>query len=182
MDAHYLMAHATEDETDGSYGGLSGNQTGFELHCRTWRDWPWTHVYRAVDPEVAEKIAFFMEKAVTNGFIGYDSNSNARDTLFKKLLTNGFKVDEVNDAVECDCSSLVYSALYPNTLRDFVLPDGDTSGAKTCPKCRHYPVYMMETCAGMFTEYTTDEYLTSTDNLQRGDILLNPSLHIAVWI
>ena len=182
MDTHYLIAHATADENNGDYGGLAGSQIGFELHARTWYSRPWTHVYRAVDPEVAENIAMFMEKAISNGFIGYDCNTTARDTLYHKMVANGFKVDELNESAECDCSSLVYCAVYPQTQVDFIVPVEDASHTKITPKCRHYLDYLMNACAGMFTEHTEEKYLTSAAELKRGDILLNPELHIAVWI
>lgn len=186
-----LVAHATGDENGGDpYMGLAGSQNGVELVAQQWYEHNWDCVYRAAKPEHREQIAMFMEKAVSNGFIGYDSNKNARDTLFEALGKNGYKVDEINTSVECDCSALVYCAVYPVTgVECYISPERKESAKiKTCPKVNDYADYLENQCAGMFEKLdgsiydSVDQYGNHGVELLRGDILVELGNHIAVWV
>lgn len=180
----YLVAHATHDEDDNIWGGYKGCQTGCELQSRRWYQRGWSTVYRAVNKADREKIALFMEKAVANGFIGYNTNRVARDTLYEALLANGYKVDEVNTSVSCDCSALAYCAVYNVTGVDCYIDPAVKSekNIKTCPKVNNYEDYLENQCAGMFERLDGTEYTDSSANLVRGDILVAWNKHIAVWI
>ena len=83
-----LIAHATHNEFDTLILGKAGDQIGCELQARAWFSYPWDYIYRAKNIEDREKIANLVEKAVLNGFIGYDTNRNNRDTLFKNIYKN----------------------------------------------------------------------------------------------
>ena len=179
-----LVAHATSDENGNVYGGDPGCQTGSELQARQWYQRGWDCVYRAVNAEDREKIALFMEKAVANGFIGYNTNRYRRDTLFETLLTNGYKVDEVNTSVECDCSALAYCAVFSVTGVECYIDPAVKEEYKIikCPKVNNYDDYIENQCAGMFEKLEGTDYTDSGDNLLRGDILVAWDAHIAVWI
>ena len=179
-----LIAHAASDERYEIYGGDPGNQTGVELHARQWYAGGWDCVYRAVNEADRETIALFMEKAVANGYIGYNTNRRKRDTLFQALLANGYKVDEVNTSVDCDCSALVYCAVFPVTGVECYLTEEQKEEAlvNICPKVRHYEDYIENQCAGMFEKLEGEDYTGSSQNLLRGDLLVDRESHIAVWI
>lgn len=179
-----LVAHATHDENNNNVLGDPGCQIGCELQARRWYQRGWTQIYRAVNEADREKIAAFMEKAVANGYIGYNTNRTKRDTLFETLLTNGYKVDEVNQSVECDCSALVYCAVFPVTgVECYIDPaEKQEKNIKICPKVDNYPDYIENQCAGMFEKLEGTDYTDSGDNLLRGDIMVALGAHIAVWI
>lgn len=179
-----LIAHATHNEDNDNIHGDPGCQSGFELQARRWYQRGWSHVYRAINPEDREKIAVFMEKAVGNGFLGYDTNRRNRDTLYQELLANGYRVEEIAKSVHCDCSSLVYCALYPVTGVEFVIDQEgvDEALVNLCPKVRHYEDYIENQCAGMFEKFSEDQHINSSDGLIRGDVMVALGAHVAVWI
>lgn len=176
----YLIAHSIIDENSGASGGYSGDQTGYELTAQPFFESSWTHLYRAKDAEKAEQIADFMEKAVANGYIGYDNSQ--RNTLFQAIYPD-FKVDRLTTPVESDCSSLVYCAVYSA----FRLPYKAREEEKhIAPLVKGFEEYLMlGTLAGNFERWVyashTSNFITSSDKLVRGDILVKDG-HIAVWI
>ena len=188
-----LVAHATHDEIYYGWRGDRGCQIGCELQASQWFQRGWICVYRPNDPEIAEKIAVFMEKAISNGFIGYDRAY--RDGLYAAVfdtkadsMTVKTEPDEVNTSVSCDCSSLVYCAVYHATgvKYDKSVPN-DAGNLLTVPTVRMYGHYIENQCADMFTKLEGDDYTASKKNLVRGDLLVamdldNDNGHIAVWI
>lgn len=176
-----MLAHATTSEYSSGSKGEHGSQNGIELCCSQWYSYPWLYVLRSKNSDDAEKIAAFMEKAVANGNIGYANTSNPdkdkRNTLFYEVLENGFKPENVNKLCSCDCSSLTYCALYNVTRKAFVSNDSWTGMS---PMTRHLEYYLLTTCGG-FEKLTGDAYISSSDHLKRGDILIADG-HTAVWV
>lgn len=183
MNTAYMIAHATHNENGELYSGVASCQSGSELQARTWYQRGWIHVYRAVNAEDREKIADFMEKAVANGFIGYDSNRVKRDTLFNAIFTEGNAVEAVNKSVFCDCSSLVYCALYKTTGKKFIIGEdaAESDAVVICPRTIHFVDYIETQCAGMFEKLSEAQHTNSADGLIRGDIMYADG-HVAVWI
>lgn len=202
-----LIAHATHNEFDTLILGKAGDQIGCELQARAWFSYPWDYIYRAKNIEDREKIANLVEKAVLNGFIGYDTNRNNRDTLFKNIYKNFPPVDinkgseeledmdpiyinitpveEINTHCYTDCSSLGYCAIYQITGVPFrpTLDMKKESLVNICPKVIHYADYMqLDKVAALFDKLEGDEYISSSKNLLRGDILVALGHHIAIWI
>ena len=91
-----------------------GDQTGIELRARFFAPDKrgWVEIYRCTDDDMREKIARFMEEAVSNGQIGYSSNTNAsgRNSLFRELEAHENILAKV-EPCNCDCSSLVAQAV-----------------------------------------------------------------------
>lgn len=182
----YLIAQANFNELGTGSGGSPGEQLGLELNARQWYSYPWAAVYRPVNAEYAEYIADFMERAVSNGYLGYDLLAANRRTLFDALQANGYWIDEVDKPCTCDCSSLVYCAVYGATGVAYV-PAGmgrETAGTAYCPVVADYDGYLMEQCAGQFEKLTDSAYTQSPNKLLRGDILVGygSSNHVAVWV
>lgn len=174
----YLIAQAGIDENGNTSGGESGCQNGFELHACRWFSKPWEMVYRAKNEEDREKIADFMERACSNGFIGYSQRNRA--DMFEILKTNSFRPEMITQGVYCDCSSLAFSALYNVTGIDFIKEVEGT--VYTIPNTSMIPEYIEVNCADLFDKFTATEYLESEELLERGDILLKPGSHVGVWI
>ena len=194
-----LIAHAIVDEDeDGTMtGGERGDQMGYELNATKWYSYPWIKVYRPMrevltesgevslerDKEKAEIMATFMERAVSNGFIGYDQNSRTRWVFFSRCLENDFDPRMIDSNVSCDCSSLVFTAVYAayKVARDELdWNDMDKPGEG--------PLYGIPK-AGLddyveklgFEIHEETEFVDSQDNLLRGD-LLRGSDHWAMYI
>lgn len=98
------MGSAHGDENGKAHGGQAGDQTGKEVSVSNWRkhEKGW-RVFRAKDPNVAEKIAWDMEAACNNNHIGYDQYQ--RDTLYNAAQKVGFDCSKVAVNCETDCSA-----------------------------------------------------------------------------
>lgn len=183
----YLIAQANANEVGETLYGAHGDQKGFELNARQWYSYPWDHIYRAKNEADREKIALFMERAVSNGFVGYDTNKNKRDTLFTALTSQNTSQEitidgmaELNENCSTDCSALGFCAVYAVTHIPFSHEDSDVN---YCPRVRHYEPYMTQpNVTPFFEKLEGEEYTTSSANLLRGDILVALGHHIGVWI
>ncbi len=92
-----------------------GNLDG-ELNIINWGA-PWECVYRAVDDEVAERIATFMERSVKNPQIGYSQDST-RVGLFDELKRLGSTNPlDVKIAVNVDCCTDIGAAIYYSGIK-----------------------------------------------------------------
>ena len=156
--AHIVyIGNAVCDENGKARGGQPGNQTGKELRIQQWyrnkKEW---YVYRAKDPEVAEKLAYDMKAACENMAIGY--NQAKRNTLYKIAKPVDFDCAKVVDLCECDCSSLVRVCL---AYAGIVTKDFNTASERSV---------LLKT--GKFEELTDDKYCKQCGYLKKGDILL----------
>ena len=158
------IGHASIDENNTAKGGNAGDQTLKEVCTRSWYNKPWTSVIRPKDSTVAEKIAKAMEQACANDKIGYDQNQ--RTTLFTQAKAVNWDLSKITTACECDCSSLV--AVCVNAAGIAVSKDIYTGNEKTA---------LANT--GAFTVLTDSKYISKSENLKRGDILLG-SGHTAI--
>lgn len=160
------LGNAENDERMKSSGGQAGDQTTKEVRIRDWynRTKGWSHVIRPKDANVAEKIAKAMEQACTNEHIGYDQNQ--RTTLFFQAKNCKWDLSKITVDCETDCSALV--SVCVNAAGISVSKDMYTGNELEVLKK-----------TGKFDIITEFEYLTSSDYLRRGDILLG-SGHTAV--
>lgn len=158
------IGHASIDENGKIAGGTAGDQTGKEVCTRDWYSKPWISVIRPNDSAVAEKIAVAMEQACANDKIGYDQNQ--RTTLYNYAKAAGWDLSRITTACECDCSSLV--AVCVNAAGISVSKDIYTGNEQAALKA-----------TGKFTVLTGSDYVSKSNNLKRGDILL-ASGHTAI--
>ena len=159
-----MIGHASIDENKNIKGGAAGDQTGKEVCTRTWYSKPWTSVIRPKDSAKAEKIAKAMEQACANNKIGYDQNQ--RTTLYTQAKAVNWDLSKIATACECDCSSLV--AVCVNAAGITVSKDIYTGNQKTA---------LANT--GAFVVLTDSAYISKSDFLKRGDILLGAG-HTAI--
>ena len=172
----YMIAEAGSDsKSNKSANNITGEQRGYELRAIWDYDFNWTRVFRANDTTLREQIADFMERAVLNGYVGYSQTK--RGGLFTLIKPLDFKVELLNEHAQCDCSSLVYTAIYAATNIRYKDSESDDYIA---PVTEYFDEYLNAT--GKFTEITAEDYLGKTDNLMRGDILLLEYSHVAVFI
>ena len=158
------IGHASLDENKNIKNGASGDQTQKEVCTRLWYSKPWTSVIRPKDKTVAEKIAKAMEQACANDNIGYDQGQ--RTTLYTQAKSVNWDISKITTKCECDCSSLV--AVCVNAAGIKVSKDIYTGNEKSALNA-----------TGGFTVLTDSKYISKSDNLKRGDILLGNG-HTAV--
>lgn len=158
------IGHASIDENQRANSGSAGDQTKKEVCTRSWYSKPWTSVIRPKDGNVAEKIATAMEQACANDNIGYDQYQ--RTTLYTQAKALNWDISKVTTKCECDCSSLV--AVCVNASGISVSKDIYTGNE----------LKALEATGG-FTILTEAKYISRSDYLKRGDILLGKG-HTAV--
>lgn len=164
------IGNASLDENKKTHGGKAGDQTGSEVYVRSWYNKPWNMVIRAKDASMAEKLAKYMEQACANNNIGYDQYE--RNTLLKKLKDNKFDFTSVGKC-ETDCSALVCTiAIAAGIPESQMVVDGNlryTGNMEAGFKA-----------TGKFEILKDSKYISGTDYLKRGDILLNSKSHTAI--
>lgn len=178
----HLIAQAAFNENADTFNGKPGEQSGMELNACPWYSYPWDYIWRATREEDREYIADFMEQAVANGFIGYDTNKSKRDTLYEALTENGYLPEAVDTSCFCDCTSLIYCAIFHITQIPYSVPPENEWNVAKCPRGVQLDGYLTEQGPGLFQKLTDDAYTQSPDKLLRGDILVNSKYHWAVWI
>lgn len=150
-----------------------GNLDG-ELNIVKFATNGWTLVYRPVNPNIAERIAWIMERAVANGgHIGYGQNNGRypRTGVFDALMMMEAPDPlQINDLVNCDCSSLVGAAVYFSGVYMPELRNMNTSTERDILKR-----------SNQFIELSDKTLLQSAVGIQRGDILWKQG-HTAVCL
>lgn len=168
-----LIAHASLDENRNIRGGLAGDQTGKEVCVRSWYNKPWNVLIRFTDSKKAEKVAYFMEKACENQFVGYDQYQ--RNTLLKYARKFNYDVSKVTEPCETDCSALVSVACMFAGIPESVLTlNGNCATTRTLKN--------LLKSTGQVEIYTSAPYVSQTDRLKRGDILLSEGHHVCVVV
>lgn len=157
------IGHARSSETK-SKNGVAGDQTGNEVSITEWYNAPWLAVFRPKNETVAEKIASFVERACNNDNIGYSQND--RLSLYYACAVAGGHVEYIQQAVNCDCSSLVACAC---------ISAGIVVGPSMTTDVEEYVLITTKA----FTKLSQRQYIQSYDYLKRGDILLKNG-HTAV--
>lgn len=151
------IGHAVSNELGKATGGQLGDQTGKEIRYANWYSSTWTHVFRAKSKALAEAIAQNVEKIVENDNFGYGQDK--RTTGHTEARKVKYELDKVNKKCHLDCSSMVSLAV--NAAGVSVSKDMYTGNEREV---------LMKT--SLFEELTDEKYLTSSDYLKRGDILL----------
>ena len=151
------IGHATATEHKKAKGGAAGDQTKTEVYTRNWYSKPWHTVFRPKSADVAEKIAKAMEQACANDNIGYDQGQ--RTTLYTLAKAANWDISKITTKCETDCSALV--AVCCNAAGIKVSKDMWTGNQKS-----------VLNATGKFTAYTAAKYVSGSDYLKRGDILL----------
>jgi hypothetical protein len=152
-----IIGHAVSDENGNLSGGEAGEQNKDEVLTRQWYNKPWIALFRAKDPEQAEKIAQAMEAACENDCIGYDQFE--RTTLYERAKKAKWDLSAITKPCETDCSALV--AVCVNAAGIPVSKDIYTGNMKKS---------LNDT--GAFECITDGAVLSDSKQMRRGDILL----------
>lgn len=166
-----IIAHASIDEKGKAKNGQAGDQTKKEVCTRSWYSKPWNALIRFKDAGKREKIAQLMEKAAANDKIGYDQNQ--RNTLLTQARKHNYDVSKVTEPCETDCSALVTLAcIYAGVPESKLIHNGNSATTRT--------LVPLLKATGEVDVYTSAPYLTTTEKLLRGDILIKEGSHVVV--
>lgn len=102
------IAHASLGSNGKVKGDKAGDQ-GREVCIRTWYSKPFQYVLRIMNNAVRIQFANNMIDIANNNKIGYDQNQ--RNTLLTQAKKVKFDFTKIKTACECDCSSMVTTAL-----------------------------------------------------------------------
>lgn len=151
------IGHARIDENGKAYNGKAGDQNKKEVMESDWYNGSWIAVFRPKDATVAEKIAKTCEQACANNHIGYDQYQ--RTTLFAEAKNKNWDLSKITKDVETDCSALVSVCI--NAAGITISKDMWTGNEESLIKKTE-----------KFDILKESKYLTSSNYLKRGDILL----------
>ena len=165
------IGNASKDENKKYVNGKAGDQTHEEVYIREWYNRPWNLIIRARNNSDAEKIAVLMEQACANDNIGYDQNE--RNSLLAKLKGNSFNFTTVGPC-ETDCSALVSTILIAIGIPESLMTVGGNL------RVTWNLEEALRTLPDKFEFFDGHDFCEITDNLKRGDILLNSGHHVAV--
>lgn len=166
------ISNCGSNENGKTTGGKAGDQTGKEYRVISWYSRPWKCVLRFPDPKVGEEIARISEAAAKNNNVGYCQTH--RRTYHDALKAANWNPAAIKKPVETDCSASTLANIIAAGHKCGIAalkqinPDGYTGNMRAALKK-----------AG-FTVLTDSKYLTSSDYLLPGDILLNDNAHAAV--
>lgn len=162
------IGHASIDERGNASGGAAGDQTGKELCIRNWYSKGWVVLLRAKDPAVRKKIAESCVSACNNENLGYDQGG--RNTGLQAAKKVDWDFSKIAEKAEFDCSSLVSACVQAAGVS--VWDGGNAPTTRTLES--------VLSATGAFEALREVKYLSGTECLLKGDILLKPGFHVVV--
>ena len=166
-----MISNCGHDENNKYTGGAAGDQTGGEWALIAWYNRPWKCVLRHPDAAIRQKIAQLATAAAKNDLIGYDQGQ--RYTFWEHLKASSYDPAKITIKCEADCSSGVAAI-----VKAVGYLTGDTKLQALSIYCYTGNLRAALKAAG-FTVLTESKYLTGSDYLLAGDILLNDDHHTA---
>lgn len=168
-----IIGHASADERGRASGGQAGDQTGREVCTRSWYIGGWNVVLRAKDPAIAEKMARFCEAVCANDCIGYDQYN--RNSLRAAARAVGWDASKITAPCSTDCSALMTCCAEAAGVN---VPYTIIGTVENAPVTQNMRTRFFNT--GAFQVLFDREYLDTSANLRRGDILVRESGHTAM--
>lgn len=163
------IGHASINENGRATGGAAGDQTGKEICIRNWYAKDWKVLLRAKDPAVRRKIAASCIAACNNENLGYDQSG--RNTGLQEAKKVGWDFAKITKKAEFDCSSLASACVQAAGVTVWEV-------GTNAPTTRTLEKVL--TATGAFEALRDEKYLTGTDYLLEGDLLLKPGSHVVM--
>lgn len=160
-----IIGHASIDENGRATGGSAGDQTTKEVCFSTWWNDGWTALVRPIKKSVATKIVKACKAGVNNKKIGYDQSQ--RTTLYAEAEKVGFDLSKIEANCETDCSAFVCVCV-------------NAAGVKVSKDIYTGNMVKALEATGAFKVYKGSKYLTSSDYLKAGDILVAEGKHTII--
>jgi len=161
------IGHASIDENGRAVGGKAGDQTGKEVCFSTWWNDGWTALVRPIKKSVANKIVKACKAGVNNKKIGYDQGTCQRTTLYAEAEKVGFDLSKIEANCEADCSAFVSVCV-------------NAAGVKVSKDIYTGNMVKALEATGAFKVYRGSKYLTSSEYLKAGDILVAEGKHTVI--
>ena len=163
------IGHASLDENGRTTGGNPGDQNGKEVSMRYWYAKGFTTLLRPKDKMLAERSAKACEAACRNDNIGY--SQARRNTLHIEAKKVGYDLGKIGVPCETDCSAFM-------TVCAIAGGAGELEYSGNAPTTSTMVNAFVK--SGRYEMFTDDRYLTTDENLLRGDILVKPGSHTAM--
>lgn len=164
------ISNCGKDEHGGISGGQAGDQSGKEWWIINWYNQSWQCILRHPNRQVREYLAELGIQAAQNDKVGYDQSENR--TYWAQLQKVGYWPKKITVPCEADCSAGVIA----NTMAVGHLLN--INALKNVNATYTGNMRAGFSAAG-FQVLTDRKYLTSSDYLLPGDIILNDSQHTA---
>lgn len=167
-----MISNCGHDEHGGYHGGTAGDQTRTEYQVRSWFNRPWNYVLRPATAAIGSKLADIARAAAENNNIGYDQDQ--RLTYYNALKAANWNPANITTRCETDCSA--------STVANIIATGhqlGITSLQNLSPSLYSGNIRSALVYAG-FKQLTASKYLTSSQYLLPGDVLLYENHHVAI--
>ncbi len=167
-----MISNCGHDERNSYTGGSAGDQSGSEYQVRSWYNRPWNHVLRPPTAAIGNTLAEIARLAAENDNIGYDQNQ--RLSYYNALSNAGWNPSNIRVKCETDCSA--------STAANVIATGhqlGISSLSNVSPSAYSGNIRSALVNAG-FQDLTASKYLTSSQYLLPGDVLLYEGHHVAI--
>ena len=165
-----MLSNCGVDEKGGFRGGKAGDQGG-EWMLRKWYSHPWDTMLRYPVPDVRHWMGDTARAAALNDHIGYDQGE--RMSFWYAMQRYGYDASAIAIDCEADCSSGVLA---------IAKSAGYKFGIAELKSINNWGYTGNETqilAAAGFEVHREAMYLTTSNYLDNGDILLNTTHHTA---
>lgn len=172
------IAHASIDERGKASGGQAGDQTGKEVCIRTWYNANWNVLLRPKDRNVANKMVTFATAVCNGNMVGYDQGQ--RNSLRDVARAAGWDGAKLATKCETDCSAFLSVAAEAAGINMDAAYTNLGNGVYNAPVT--WTMRKTFVATGAFVALTEAKYLTTSDYLMPGDVLVRESGHTAMAI
>ena len=172
MAVKIKIGHASISELGSANGGTAGDQTKKEVYIDENYDVTkksYNVLLRPKTSALAEASAAACEAGCKNDKIGYSQNN--RNSLYSEAVKVGYDLSKITASCDTDCSAFMTVCAKAGGA-SFAYGYGGSSNAPTTRNMRNW-----FTKSGDYTELVSSVYLTSSDYLKRGDILVAEGSH-----
>lgn len=157
------IGHACINEKGTMSGGKPGDQTGKECCITNWYDAGWLYVFRIKDKAKRKKLAQFMTDTCNNNNIGYNIDKPNRYAAWDNAEKNGHNIKGINVKGDTTCSQAVSMCMRAIGISKTYAPR----------HCDIVTLTKVMTKNPDFNMYKSKNYISSSINLEVGDILLS---------
>lgn len=161
---HVVIGEARCNEFGKLSGGKPGDQTGSEVGTGAWYNGGWLYMYRAKSKETRLKIAKAMMDTCKNNNIGYNIDKPNRFAAWDNAENNNHNIAGIEKKGDTTCSQAVSMCMRAAGIPKKYAP-------RFCDIATLTKVMKEDT--EYFTKHTSKSYLTTSANLQAGDILIS---------
>ena len=171
------ISNCGSDQYGGISGDTAGDQTGGEYTIKDWYNKPWDVVLRYTGENaetIRRTIANVAILAANNDKIGYDQSQ--RLTFFNELKKVNYDPSKITNSCETDCSASTSAVIIAT---GYICKNKQLQ--KVSPSNTTYNLRNALTSVG-FKAYYGSDYTGGWEKLQPGDVLLNESHHVCVFV